>query len=122
MAIEKFAEGAGPGGGLGNAHGPIGSPLEPCPYDAQPNGGPSIKGGDPDGPFGKFKETPNLMEGVARDGLKASPTATGAIETPMSTSSAAMPGLTGSAGTGSTSGGGAKISSPFVSPWGDSAG
>lgn len=119
-SIEKFAEGAGPGGGLGNQHGPIGSPLEPCPYDVTPNGGPSVKGGDPDGPFGRFKETPNLMEGVARDGLKASPTASGSIETPMSTSSASMPGLTGnSSGTGPTSGGGAKISSPWSGPFGD---
>lgn len=112
--------GAGPGGGLGNMHGQIGSPQDPCPYDITPNGGKSDKGGEPSGPFGAHKETANQMMGVDRDSMSATPTIQGGISTPMDTSTASMPGVSGSSGTGPT--GGAKISSPFSSPWGDSVG
>jgi hypothetical protein len=92
-------------------HGEIQSPQGPCGYDAQPNGGPSLKGGDPTGRWAEHKETPNLMMGVARDGLKSSPDATGEIVTPMSTAKSEMPGLTGSSGTGPTGEG--RISTPW---------
>lgn len=89
----------------------ITGPWGTCPYHAEPNGGPSIKGGDPTGRWAEHKETPNLLMGVARDGLSASPTATGDIVTPMSTAKSEMPGLSGSSGTGPTGEG--KISTPW---------
>ena len=106
------SSGSGSGGGLGTPHGKIMSPQEPCPYTAEPNGGPSIKGGDPTSPFGQHKETPNQLMGVSRDGLAANSSASGSIVTPMSTSSASMPGLSGSAGTGPKGEGG------ISTPWG----
>lgn len=112
--------GAGPGGGLGTMHGSIASPAESCGYDAQPNGGGGLKGREPQGPFSQHPETNSLMNTVFRDQLAANASAAGGIETPMSTSGAALPGVRGSDGTGGAGGG--KISSPFSSPWGDSAG
>ena len=106
--------------GLGNMHGQIGSPQGPCPYDISANKTQSQLGGEPNGPFGQHMETPNEMMGVGRDSMNANLGVSGSIETPMTTSGAAMPGVTGSSGTGAT--GGAKISSPFSSPWGDSVG
>src|SRR5262245_41185029 len=122
-----YAYGAGPGGGLGTKHGPIGSPQEPCGYDITPGGGPSQKGGEPNGPFGQHMQSQSVLPIVGRDGLQGGPQegfgnlgSGGGISTPMDTSTA-MPGVSGqSSGSGPTSGGGAKISSPFSSPWGDS--
>jgi hypothetical protein len=98
--------------GLGHKHGQIGSPQSPCGYNAEPNGGPSQKGGDQTGRWGEWPETQNEMMGVARDGLAANPTASGDIVTPMSSSKSEMPGLKGSSGTGPTGAG--KISSPWT--------
>jgi len=117
------------GPGYGPMHGQIATPQGPCKYSIEPNGGKSVKGGEPMGPFGSHKETPNQMMGVSRDSMGGAPQqgfgnvgSGGGISTPMDTS-ATMPGVTGqSSGTGPTSGGGAKISSPFSSPWGDSVG
>lgn len=117
-----YSYGAGAGGGLGNKHGQIGSPLDPCPYSIEPNGGNSDKGGEKVYRFGEFTETQNEMMGVNRDSLQGNLSAQGGIETPMDESNSMMPGLTGSSGYGSISGGGAKIASPFVSPWGDKIG
>lgn len=122
----EFAYGSG-GPGLGTMHGKIGSPQEPCGYEITPNGGGSQKGGEPNGPFGSHKETPNEMMGVARDSMSGAPQqgfgnlgSGGGISTPMDTSTA-MPGLSGqSSGTGPT--GGAKISSPWAGPFGESVG
>lgn len=111
MPENQGAYGSGPGGGLGVKHGEIASPQGPCGYDAEPNGGKSLKGGDPTGRWAEHKETPNMMMGVSRDGLAANPSAGGDIITPMSTSKSEMPGLSGSSGTGPT--GAAKISSPW---------
>lgn len=116
-----YAYGAGPGGGLGNKHGEIGSPLDPCPYTITPGGGASQKGGEPDGPFGQHMQSPSVLPIVGRDSLKADSNAGGSIVTPMDTATT-MPGVTGSSGTGASGGGGAKISSPLGSPWGDSVG
>lgn len=121
--------GSGPGGGLGNMHGKIGSPLDPCGYDITPNAGGSGKGGEPNGPFGQYTQSSSPMTITTRDTTSASPQqgfgnlgSGGKIVTPMDTSTA-MPGVSGqSSGSGPTSGGGAKISSPFSSPWGDSVG
>lgn len=117
---KDYAYGAGPGGGLGTMHGPIGSPQDACPYSVEPNGGRSLKGGEPNGPFGSHKETPNQMMGVARDSMSAQPTIQGEISTPMDTSKSEMPGISGASGYGQSGGG--KIVGPFVSPWGDSVG
>lgn len=109
--------GSGPGGGLGTKHGPLGSPAEDCGYSADPNGGASLKGGDPTGKWAQFKETPNQLMGVSRDGLASSPTAAGAIETPMNTSTAMPMGSGKSDGTGPQNG--ANISSPWTGPFGN---
>lgn len=117
-----YAYGAGPGGGLGNQHGGgIVGPLEPCPYDITPGGGSSQKGGEPQGPFGKHMQSSSPLPIVGRDGLTANPSAGGSIVTPMDTATT-VPGVRGSDGSGRTSGGGAKISSPWVGPWGDMVG
>lgn len=126
----EYAYGAGPGGGLGNMHGKIGSPQEPCPYDVQAGSGPSQKGGEPSGPFGQYLQSPSPLPIVGRDGMQAAMPegfgntggSIGRIQTPMDNPTSAMPGVTGSDGSGPISGGGAKISSPFTSPWGDSVG
>jgi len=108
--------------GYGNMHGKIASPQGPCGYDVEPGGGKSKKGGEPNGPFGQHLQSNSPLPIVGRDGMSANPTIQGGISTPMDTSNA-MPGVTGnSSGTGPTGGGGAKISSPFVSPWGDMVG
>lgn len=124
----EYAYGAGPGGGLGNKIGQIGSPLEDPGYTLTANGGGSQKGGDPYGEFGKYMETPNEMMGVARDSLSASPKQGfgnlgegGGITTPMDTSTA-MPGISGSDGYGPTTGGGAKIATPWSGPFGEMVG
>lgn len=108
--------------GYGNKHGQIASPQGPCGYDIQPGGGRSQKGGEPDGPFGSHKQSSSVMPIVTRDSLGADPASRGGITTPMDTA----PTLTGvsgkSDGTGPVSGGGAKISTPLGSPWGDSVG
>jgi hypothetical protein len=115
--------------GYGVMHGQIASPQGPCGYEVQPGGGASQKGGEPNGPFGSHKQSNSPLPIATRDSLGGNPQqgfgnvgSGGGISTPMDTSTA-MPGVTGnSSGTGPTSGGGAKISSPFVSPWGDSVG
>lgn len=117
-----YAYGAGPGGGLGTKIGPFGSPQETPPYSIEPGGGKSQKGGEPNGPFGAHKQSNSPLPIVGRDGMGANPTIQGGISTPMDNAGSAMPGVEGSSGTGPTSGGGAKISSPFVSPWGDMVG
>lgn len=115
-----YAYGAGPGGGLGTKHGGIASPQGPCGYDITPNGGGSQKGGEPMGPFGSHKESPNEMMGVARDSMTGNPSSQGGFVTPMDTSNSAMPGITGqSSGTGPNNGG---ISSPWSGPFGDKVG
>lgn len=114
--------GSGVGGGTGTMHGKIASPQDPCGYELSANTTKSELGGEPVAPFGSYKESPNLMMGVSRDSMTANITVQGGISTPMDTSKAAMPGITGSDGTGATSGGEAKISSPFVSPFGDKVG
>lgn len=125
----EYAYGAGPGGGLGNDHGAgIKGPLEKCPYEITPGGGPSQKGGEPNGRFGQYKQSNSVLPIATRDGLAGAPQegfanlggSQGRISTPMDNSSAAMPGVSGSSGTGPTGGG--KISGPFSSPWGDSVG
>lgn len=118
---KDYAYGAGPGGGLGNKHGQIGSPLDPCGYDIQPGGGSSKKGGEPNGPFGQHMQSQSVLPIVGRDSLGANNQAGGGIVTPMDTA-ATIPGVRGSDGSGKTSGGGAKISSPLGSPWGDMVG
>ena len=109
-------------GGLGERHGPFAGPWGACPYTITPNGGASMKGGEPNGPFGQYKETANDMMGVSRDSMQGAPGIQGGIATPMDTSKSEMPGVRGSDGTGPVSGGGAKISSPWSGPWGDSVG
>lgn len=106
--------------GTGPMHGSISTPQGPCPYSIEPNGGKSMKGGEPNGPFGRYLETQNQMMGVGRDSLSANQSAQGGIATPMDTSKSEMPGVSGSSGYGPTGGG--KIAGPFVSPWGDSVG
>lgn len=120
MKHEDFANGAGPGGGLGTKHGEIGSPLEPCPYTVDPGSGPSQKGGEPQGPFGAHKQSPSILPIVGRDGMGANVGAGGRIDSPMDNPASALPGVTGASGTGPTGAG--KISSPFSSPWKESAG
>lgn len=126
---KDYANGAGPGGGLGNQHGGgIVGPLEKCPYEITPGGGASQKGGEPNGPFGQYKQSSSVLPIVGRDGMSGAPQqgfgnlgSGGGIQTPMDTSTA-LPGVRGSDGTGPTSGGGAKISTPLGSPWGDMVG
>ena len=106
--------------GYGVKHGQIASPQGPCKYDITPGGGASKKGGEPDGPFGQYMQSPSVLPIVGRDSLGANPTTQGGITTPMDTAPT-LPGVSGkSDGTGPT--GGAKISSPLGSPWGDSVG
>lgn len=119
--MHDYANGAGPGGGLGNKHGQIGSPLDPCGYDITPGGGASKKGGETQGPFAQYQQSPSVLPIVGRDGLTANPSAGGGLVTPMDTAPT-IPGVRGGDGTGPTSGGGAKISSPFTSPFGDMVG
>jgi len=124
----EYAYGAGPGGGTGNMHGKIASPLQVCPYDVTAGGGKSMKGGEPSGPFGQYLQSPSDLPIVGRDGMEANIQegfgnvggSVGNIQTPMDNPTSALPGVTGSDGTGPTGGG--KISSPFSSPWGDSVG
>jgi hypothetical protein len=118
--MEDFANGAGPGGGLGNKHGSLGSPLEPCPYAVDAGSGPSQKGGEPGEPFGAYKQSPSSLPIVVRVDLSANVGASGRIDTPMDNPSSALPGVGGASGTGPKGAGG--ISTPFVSPWGESAG
>jgi hypothetical protein len=124
-----YAYGAGPGGGLGNKIGEIGSPQETPPYSIKADDGMSQKGGEPNGPFGQHMQSQSILPIVGRDSMNDSPQqgfgntgSGGGISTPMDTSKSEMPGVTGSSGTGATSGGGAKISTPFTSPWGDMVG
>lgn len=112
MPKDQGAYGSGPGGGLGTPHGKIMSPQGPCGYEADPNGGDSVKGGVDYPPFGSHKETQSIFGTVTFDGQKANQDATGDIVTPMSTSSAAMPGLSGSSGTGP------KVEGGISTPWG----
>jgi hypothetical protein len=123
----EYAYGAGPGGGLGNKIGEIGSPLNNPPYSIEPSGGGGQKGGEPNGPFGQYTQSNSPLPITTRDSLGGAPQqgfgnvgSGGGIQTPMDNPSAAMPGVTGSSGTGPTGGG--KISSPFSGPWGDSVG
>lgn len=103
--------GAGPGGGLGTKHGPIASPAEGTKWSVSPNSGGGAKGGEPQGPFGQHKQTSSILPIIGRDSLGENLGASGEIVTPMSTSGAAMPGVSGSDGTGPTGEG--KISSPW---------
>lgn len=115
-------------GGYGNKHGQIASPQGPCGYEITPGGGGSQKGGEPKGPFGQHMQSSSVLPIVGRDSMSKSPQegfgnlgSGGGIVTPMDTSTT-LPGVRGSDGSGPTSGNGAKISSPFNSPWGDSVG
>lgn len=127
---KEYAYGAGPGGGLGNRHGEIGSPLDDCGYSISPSDGNGTKGGEPSGPFGQFQQSTSVLPITVRDSLPGAPQegfanlggSQGRFQTPMDNPSSAMPGVRGSDGTGPVSGGGAKISSPFNSPWGDMVG
>lgn len=122
--------GSGPGGGMGTMHGQIASPLDPCGYDISPSGGGGVKGGEPSGPFGQYQQSSSVLPITVRDSLPGAPQegfanlggAQGRFMTPMDNSKSAMPGVRGSDGTGAISGGEAKISSPWVGPWGDSVG
>lgn len=125
----EYAYGAGPGGGMGEKHGEIASPLGPTGYSIEAGGGQGQKGGEPDGPFGQYKQSQSILPITTRDGLQGAPQqgfgnvgSGGGIATPMDNSGSAMPGVTGSSGSGSISGGGAKISTSFTSPWGDKVG
>jgi hypothetical protein len=125
----EYAYGAGPGGGLGEKNGPISGPWGQAPYSIAPGDGASQKGGEPNGPFGQYKQSSSVLPIVGRDGMSASPQegfgnlgSGGGIVTPMDNSASAMPGVRGSDGSGPTSGGGAKISTPMGSPWGDMVG
>ena len=119
-----YAYGAGPGGGLGNMHGQIGSPQEQCPYEITPGGGASQKGGEPNGPFGQHMQSSSPLPITTRDSLAGAPQqgfgnlggSQGKVSTPMDTAPT-LPGVTGqSSGTGSTGDG--KISTPMTTPWG----
>lgn len=123
MPIKDYANGAGPGGGLGAKNGDITGPWDPSPFGyVAPNDGPSTKGGEPMGPFGSYMESTNPIMVVGRDGLTAQPTVQGGISTPMDTSRSEMPGVRSSDGTGPNKGGGSKFSSPWTGPFGDTAG
>lgn len=115
--------------GYGEKHGSIASPQGPCGYEISQGGGMGQKGGEPSGPFGSHKQTGSMLPITTRDGMQGAPQggfgsvgSGGGISTPMDTSKSEMPGVTGSSGTGPVSGGGAKISSPWVGPWGDMVG
>lgn len=118
------------GPGFGPMHGKIATPQGPCKYSIEPGGGASQKGGEPNGPFGQYMQSPSDLPIATRDSLSGAPQqgfgnlggSQGKIQTPMDTSTA-MPGVSGqSSGSGPVSGGGAKISSPFSSPFGDKVG
>jgi hypothetical protein len=124
----EYAYGAGPGGGTGNMHGQIASPLQLCKHDITANSGSGQKGGEPNGPFGSYSQSSSPLPITTRDSLPGAPQqgfgnlggAQARVVTPMDTAPT-LPGVTGqSSGTGSTGGG--KISSPFSSPWGESVG
>lgn len=117
--------------GYGNKHGSIASPQGPCGYEVQAGSGPSQKGGEPSGSFGQHMQTPGTaLPIVGRDGMQGAPQGGfgevgrgGGISTPMDTSTSAMPGVSSSSGTGPTTGGGAKISTPWgTGPFGEMAG
>src|SRR5262245_30666135 len=120
-----YAYGEGPGGGLGNMHGPIGSPMDPGAWHITPDEGMGQKVGEPNGSFGQHMQSKCLLPITTRDSLGGAPQqgfanlgSGGKLDTPMDTSTY-MPGVTGeSSGSGPISGGGAKISSPFTSPFG----
>lgn len=125
---KEYAYGTGPGGGLGNMHGQIGSPQEPCPYEITPGGGGGQKGGERSGPFGSYTQSSSPLPVTTRDSLAGAPQqgfanlggSQGRVSTPMDTAPT-IPGVEGqSSGSGPTGGG--KISSPFSSPWKDSVG
>lgn len=121
--MKDYAYGQGPGGGLGAKNGDITGPWDPSPFGQRsPNEGKSQKGGEPMGPFARFKESQCDMMIVTRDSMSAIPTIQGGISTPMDTARSEMPGVRGSDGTGPVSGGGAKISSPWDGPFGDMVG
>src|SRR5690348_2756674 len=110
MGKNDYDYGAGPGGGLGNKHGPIGSPLDPCGYEIQPGGGASQKGGETNGPFSQYKQSSSPLPIVGRDSMSGAPQqgfgnlgSGGGIVTPMDTAPT-LPGVRGSDGTGPTSG------------------
>lgn len=121
----EYSYGTGPGGGLGNDHGGgIKGPLEICPYEITPGGGPSEKGGERKGPFGQYTQSNSPLPIATRDGLPGAPQegfanlggAQGRVVTPMDTSYT-LPGVTGqSSGSGPTGDG--KISTPMTTPWG----
>jgi len=117
MAIEKFAQGAGPGGGLGNKDAcKIATPMEYTEVSARgqglaeaPNGDPMnrFKGDTGDTPFYNFD--PLSSQGIGPD-----------LSTPYQPAGA-MQQINGnpgppSAGTGSSDS--AKISSPFAPAFG----
>jgi hypothetical protein len=120
---KEYAYGTG-GPGLGNMHGQIGSPQDPCPYSIEPGGGGGQKGGEPNGPFGQYNQSPSPLPITTRDSLAGAPQqgfgnlggSQGRISTPMDTAPT-IPGVSGqSSGSGPTGDG--KISTPMTTPWG----
>ena len=113
--------GSGPGGGLGTKLGSIAGPQEGMGYDisAAPKGGAEV-GGLNIGPFGSYKESPTILPTVTGVTIGENMGTDGALETPMSTSTAMLMGSGASDGTGPSGTGG--ISSPFTSPFGEKVG
>lgn len=113
--------GSGPGGGLGTKLGQIAGPQEGMGYDisAAPKGGAEV-GGLNIGPFGSYKESPTILPTVTGVTIGENMGTDGALETPMSTSTAMLMGSGASDGTGPSGTGG--ISSPFTSPFGEKVG
>ena len=119
MAEKDYANGAGPGGGLGTMHGQIGSPQDPCPYSISASDTTGETGGYSDGSFSGSTESSGQIMSTTLYNQKFSLNETGKVVTPMDTDNS-IPGVRGGDGYGSVSGGGAKVASPFSSPWGDS--
>lgn len=116
--------GSGPGGGLGEKQGPISGPQEASGYQITPApSGGAEAGGCGVGPFGGYKESPTILPTVTGVSVGESQGGAGggAIETPMDTTTAMLMGSGGGSDSTGAMGGGS-ISSPFVSPWGDSVG
>lgn len=99
--------------GCGNMIGSIASPQASV---ASPGNAGGVQGGEPDGPFGQYKQSGNTLPIQTRDKLTANPNSGGRFQTPMD-------GTTSIGATGQASGTGAagkgKISSPMGSPFGE---
>ena len=83
--------------GLGQQNGQIAGPWGTgAGYQVSANDTQAQLGGEPNGPFGQHMETQNEMMGVGRDSMNANLGVSGEISTPMTSSGAAMPGVSGS--------------------------